>query len=133
MIEVLLKEYEGVASSDVAFKEFYQMEQKKQEKIQVYSVQLKEALNRFYDHFFYGIKPELKASVWHLFDSCDVTFRKLLMVARRNELEEVDSKTTKLQSKAGIVEKKKWKLDKAEKTSEWVNSSYEGRKLSKEE
>ena len=98
------------------------MKQEKQEKVQVYSVQLREALNRLTmrfpdrippgdedkilcDCFFYGMKPELKASVWHLFDSHDVTFGRLLTAARRNELKEVDGKTTKVQSKMGIVEK----------------------------
>ena len=78
------------------------MKQEKQEKVQVHSVQLREALNRLMmrfperifsgnedkipcDCFFYGMKPELKASVWHLFDSNDVTFGRLLTATRRNE------------------------------------------------
>ena len=46
VIEVLAKEYEVVASSDVIFKEFYQMQQEKNEKVQVFSVQIREALDR---------------------------------------------------------------------------------------
>ena len=45
-IEVLAREYEGVANSDVVFKEFYQLKQEKNEKVQVFSVRLREALNK---------------------------------------------------------------------------------------
>ena len=45
-IEVLTREYEGVANSDVVFKEFYQLKQEKNEKVQVFSVRLREALNK---------------------------------------------------------------------------------------
>ena len=55
--EALLKGYEGVVSSDVVFKEFYQIEQEKQEKVQVYSVQLREALNRLPMRFPDQIPP----------------------------------------------------------------------------
>ena len=83
-IEVLTREYEGVANSDVVFKEFYQLKQEKNEKVQVFSVRLREALNKLTlrfpgrvpagddrilcDRFFYGMKAELKSCVRHLFD-----------------------------------------------------------------
>ena len=105
-IEVLTREYEGVANSDVVFKEFYQLKQEKNEKVQVFSVRCREALNkltlRFPDRvpagdddrilcdcFFYGMKVELKSCVRHLFDSPDVSFSTLLTAVRRNELEEM--------------------------------------------
>ena len=76
-IEVLTRKYEGVANSDVVFKEFYQLKQEKNEKVQVFSVRLREALNKLTlrfpdrvpagdedrilcDRFFYGMKAELK-------------------------------------------------------------------------
>ena len=100
-IEVLTREYEGVANSDVVFKEFYQLKQERNEKVQVFSVRLREALNKLTlrfpdrvpagdedrilcDYFFYGMKAELKSSVRHLFDSPDVSFSMLLTAARRN-------------------------------------------------
>ena len=105
-IEVLTREYEGVANSDVVFKEFYQLKQEKNEKVQVFSVRLREALNKLTlrfpdrvpagddrilcDRFFYGMKAELKSCVRHLFDSPDVSFSTLLTAARRNELEEIE-------------------------------------------
>ena len=124
-IEVLTREYEAVANSDVVFKEFYQLKQEKNEKVQVFSVRLREALNKLTlrfpnrvptgdedrilcDHFFYGMKAELKSSVRHLFDSPDVSFSMLLTVARRNQLEEVDQKPIRIQSRAaniGVEEK----------------------------
>ena len=124
-IEVLTREYEGVANSDVVFKEFYQLKQEKNEKVQVFLVRLREALNKLTlrfpdrvpagdedrilcDHFFYGMKAELKGSVRHLFDSPDVSFSMLLTAARRNELEEIEQKPVRIQSKAtkaGVVEK----------------------------
>ena len=124
-IEVLTREYEGVANSDVVFKEFYQLKQEKNEKVQVFSVRIREALNKLTlrfpdrvpvgdedrilcDRFFYGMKAELKGSVRHLFDSPDVSFSTLLTAARRNELEEIEQKPVKIQSKAakaGVVEK----------------------------
>ena len=60
------------------------------------------------DHFFYGMKAELKSSVRHLFDSPNVSFRMLLTAARRNELEEVEEKPVRVQNKAakfGVEEK----------------------------
>ena len=47
IISVLTQEYEGVASSDVIFKEFYQLRQEQNEKVQVFSIQLKDALTRW--------------------------------------------------------------------------------------
>ena len=122
-IEVLTREYEVVANSDVVFKEFYQLKQEKNEK--VFSVGLREALDKLTlrfpdrvaaadedrvlcDHFFYGMKAELKSSVRHLFDSPDVSFSTLLTAARRNELEEVEQKPVRIQNKAtkvGVEEK----------------------------
>ena len=46
-IEVSTRAYEGVANSDVVFKEFYQLKQEKNEKVQVFSVRLSSALDRF--------------------------------------------------------------------------------------
>ena len=120
-IEVLTREYEGVANSDVVFKEFYQLKQEKNEKVQVFSVRFMESLNKLTlrfpdrvpagdedrilcDHFFYGMKAELKSSVRHLFDFPDVFFGMLLTAARRNELEEIDHKPIRIQSKAVKVE-----------------------------
>ena len=54
------------------------------------------------------MKAELKGSVRHLFDSPDVSFSMLLTAARRNELEEIEQKPVRIQSKAakaGVVEK----------------------------
>ena len=119
-IEVLTREYEGVANSDVVFKEFYQLKQERNEKVQVFSVRLREALNKLTlrfpdrvpagdedrilcDRFFYGMKAELKSSVRHLFDSPEVSFSMLLMAARRNELEEVEQKPVRVQNKAAKV------------------------------
>ena len=120
-IEVLTREYEEVLqNSDVVFKEFYQLKQERNEKVQVFSVRLREALNkltlRFPDRvpagdedrilcdcFFYGMKAELKSSVRHLFDSPDVSFSMLLTAARRNELEEVEQKPVRIQNKAAKV------------------------------
>ena len=44
-IATLAREYEGVANSDIFFKDFYQMHQEKSKKVQVFSVRLREALN----------------------------------------------------------------------------------------
>ena len=46
VISVLTQEYEGVASSDVIFKEFYQLRQEQNKKVQVFSIQLRDALTR---------------------------------------------------------------------------------------
>ena len=105
VITVLTQEYEGVASSDVIFKDFYQLKQEKNEKVQIFSIRLRDMLSklslRFPDHvpkedrdkilkdrFFYGIKPELCNSIRHLHDNDLVTFSQLLVKARRNEEEE---------------------------------------------
>ena len=113
----------------MVFKEFYQLKQEKNEKVQVFSVRLREALNkltlRFPDRvptgdedrilcdcFFYGMKAELKISVRHLFDSRDVSFSMLLTAARRNELEEVDQKPVRVQIKPQRLEWKRKLLHK---------------------
>ena len=117
VISVLTKEYEGVASSDVIFKEFYQMRQEWNEKVQVFSIWLRDALTRLSlrfpdrapkedqdktlkDHFFYGICPDLHNSIHHLYDNEVVTFSQLLVKARQNEEEEM---TYKLVNKGSVM------------------------------
>ena len=94
----LTQEYEGVASSDVIFKDFYQLKQEQNEKVQVFSIQLRDALTRLSlrfpgrvpkdDHdkilkdcFFYGIRSDLQNSIRHLYDEDTVTFSQLLVKA----------------------------------------------------
>ena len=106
VIKCLAREYEGVASSDIVFKEFYQLKQERGEKVQIFSIRLRDALtnltSRFpervpakdhdkmlRDRFFYGIKAEMRNSIRHLYDD-----EKLLMKARRKEDEEVLAKVT---------------------------------------
>ena len=111
IIKCLAREYEGVANSDIVFKEFYQLKQERGEKVQIFSIRLRDALtnltSRFpervpakdhdkmlRDRFFYGIKAEMRNSIRHLYDDEKVTFGELLMKARRNEDEEVLAKVT---------------------------------------
>ena len=111
VIKCLAREYEGVASSDIVFKEFYQLKQERGKKVQIFSIRLRDALtnltSRFpervlakdhdkmlRDRFFYGIKAEMRNSIRHLYDDEKVTFGELLMKARRNEDEEVLAKGT---------------------------------------
>ena len=46
IITVLTQEYEGVASSDVIFKDFYQLRQERNEKVQIFSIQLRDMLTK---------------------------------------------------------------------------------------
>ena len=118
VIKCLAREYEGVASSDIVFKEFYQLKQERGEKVQVFSIRLRDALanlsSRFpervpredheqmlRDRFFYGIKTEMRNSIRHLYDDEKIMFGQLLLKARRNEDEEVLAKVT---SKASSIE-----------------------------
>ena len=118
VIKCLAREYEGVASSDILFKEFYQLKQERGEKVQVFSIRLRDALanlsSRFpervprgdhermlRDGFFNEINAEMRNSIWHLYDDDKVMFGELLLKARRNEDEEVLVKVT---SKALSVE-----------------------------
>ena len=111
VIKCLAREYEGVTSSDIVFKEFYQLKQERGEKVQIFSIRLRDALtnltSRFpervpakdhdkmlRDRFFYSIKAEMRNSIRHLFDDEKVTFGELLMKARRNKDEEVLDKVT---------------------------------------
>ena len=118
MVKCLAREYEGVTSSDTVFKEFYQLKQERGEKVQVFSIRLRDALanlsSRFLervpredhermlrDRFFYGIKMEMRNSIQHLYDDVKIMFGELLLKARRNEDEEVLAKVT---SKASSIE-----------------------------
>ena len=118
VISVLTQEYEGVTSSDVIFKEFYQLRQERNEKVQVFSIQLRDALTRLSlrfpdrapkedqdktlkDHFFYGIHPDLCNNIRHLYDDEMETFLQLLVKACRNEEEEM---TSKLVNKGSVME-----------------------------
>ena len=109
VITVLTQEYEGVASSDVIFKDFYQLKQEKNEKAQIFSIRLRDMLTKLSirfpdrvpkgdhdkilkDRFFYGIKIELRNSIRHLYDDDSVTFSQLLVKARRNEEEDSTSR-----------------------------------------
>ena len=44
VIKCLAHEYEGVASSDIVFKGFYQLNQERNEKVQVFSISFRDAL-----------------------------------------------------------------------------------------
>ena len=118
VITVLTQEYEGVASSDVIFKDFYQLKQEHNEKVQVFPIRLRDMLTwlciRFpdrvpkedhdkmlKDHFFYGIRSDICNSIHHLYDDETVTFSQLLVKARRNEEEET---TSKLVNKSAIAD-----------------------------
>ena len=46
VITVLTQEYEGVASSDVIFKDFYQLRQERNEKVQIFSIRLRDMLTK---------------------------------------------------------------------------------------
>ena len=111
VIKCLAREYEGVASSYIVFKEFYQLKQERGEKVQIFSIRLRDALtnltSRFpervpaedhdkmlRDRFIYGIKAEMRNSIRHFYDDEKVTFGELLMKARRNKDEEVLAKVT---------------------------------------
>ena len=108
VISVLNQEYEVVASTDVIFKDFYQLKQEQNEKVQVFSIQLRDALTRLSlrfpdrapkedhnktlkDRFFYGIRSDLRNSVHHLYDDEVVTFSQLFVKAHQNEEEEMTS------------------------------------------
>ena len=109
VITVFTQEYEGVASSNVIFKDFYQLKQACNEQAQVFSIQLRDMLTRLSirfpdrvpeeDHdkilkdcFFYGIQSDIHNSIHHLFDDDTVTFSQLLVKTHRNEEEETSSK-----------------------------------------
>ena len=118
VITVLTQEYEGVVSSDIIFKAFYQLKQECSEKVQVFSIQLRDMLTwlsiRFpyrvpkedhdkivKDHFFCGIKSDIHNSIHHLYDDETVTFSQLLVKAHRNEEEET---TSKLINKSAVAD-----------------------------
>ena len=75
-IEVLTREYEGVANSNVVFKEFYQLKQEKNEKVQVFLVRLREALNkltlRFPDRVPAGDEDRILCDHFFLWDESRV-------------------------------------------------------------
>ena len=62
VIKCLAREYEGVTSSDIVFKEFYQLKQERGEKVQVFSIRLRDALanlsSRFPERVPRGIKSK---------------------------------------------------------------------------
>ena len=109
VLAILTQEYEGVASSDVIFKDFYQLKQERNERVQIFSIRLRDMLTKLsiqfldrvlkVDHdkilkdwFFYGIKSELRNSIGHLYNDESITFLQLLVKAHRNEEEETASK-----------------------------------------
>ena len=117
-ITILTQEYEGVVSSDVFFKDFYQLRQEHKEKVQAFSIQLRDMLTRLSirfpdrvpkgdhdkilkDHFFYGIRSDIRNSNCHLCDDETVTFFQLLVKACRNEEEDT---TSKLLNKSTVVD-----------------------------
>ena len=46
VITVLTQEYEGVMSSDIIFKDFYQLKQERNERVQIFSIQLRDMLTK---------------------------------------------------------------------------------------
>ena len=82
---MLIQEYEGVASSDVIFKDFYQLKQEQNKKVQVFLIWLRDALTRLSLRFPDGAPKEdqdktlkdhsnLQNSIHHLYDNETVTF-----------------------------------------------------------
>ena len=53
------------------------------------------------DHFFYGIRSDIRNSIHHLYDDDTVTFLQLLVKTHRNEEEETSSK---LVGKSAVAE-----------------------------
>ena len=51
VIKCLAREYEGVASSDIVFKESYQLKQERGEKVQVFSIRLRDVLANLSSRF----------------------------------------------------------------------------------
>ena len=51
VIKCLAREYEGVTSSDIVFKEFYQLKQERGEKVQVFSIRLRDTLANLSSRF----------------------------------------------------------------------------------
>ena len=58
IINILTQEYEGVASSDVIFKDFYQLKQEHNEKVQVFSIQLRDMLTHLSIRFLDRVPKE---------------------------------------------------------------------------
>ena len=117
VITVLTEEYDGVASSDIIFKDFYQLKHERNEKVQVFSIQLRDMLTQLSirfsdrvpkedhdkilkDHFFYGIRPNIRNSIYHLYDDETVTFSQLLVKAHRNE----EDTTSKFINKSAVAD-----------------------------
>ena len=51
IIKCLVREYEGVTSSNIVFKEFYQLKQERGEKVQIFSIRLRDALTNLASRF----------------------------------------------------------------------------------
>ena len=107
VITALTQECEGVASSDVIFKDFYQLKQECNEKVQIFLIQLRDMLTQLSirfpdgvpkeDHnkilkdcFFYGIRSDIHNSKCHLYDDDKVTLHssllKLVGMKRKKQL-----------------------------------------------
>ena len=95
VLAILTQEYEGVTSSDVIFKDFYQLKQERNERVQIFSIWLRDMLTKLSirfpdrvpkedhdkilkDQFFYGIKSELQNSIRHLYDNESIPFHSFL-------------------------------------------------------
>ena len=95
VLAILTQEYEGVTSSDVIFKDFYHLKQERNERVQIFSIRLRDMLTKLSiqfpdqvpkedhdkilkDRFFYGIKSELQNSIRHLYDNESIPFRSFL-------------------------------------------------------
>ena len=120
IINILTLEYERIASSDVIFKDFYQLKQECNEKVQVFSIQLRDMLTHLSirfpdrvpkedhdkilkDRFFYGIKADLRNSIHHFYNNEAITFSELLVKAHRNEEEDT---TSRVVNKGSAIETK---------------------------
>ena len=83
VIRCLVREYEGVTSSNIVFKEFYQLKQEQGEKVQIFSIRLRDALTNLTSRFPERVlAKEMRNSIRHLYDDEKVMFGELLMKAR---------------------------------------------------
>ena len=58
VIAILTQEYEGVASSDVIFKDFYQLKQERNERVQIFSIWLRDMLTKLSIQFLDQVPKE---------------------------------------------------------------------------
>ena len=112
--------YGSMESIDTLMQEFYQIVQRKNERVQTFVLHLERALKaikqqhphamteeegfkHFKDHLFHGLNPNIHNALHYMYDKSNSQYSQLVMAARKAETETPSSNVSEARAKSTVV------------------------------